>query len=92
MKESHVDSCWNVEVRCDLTATLTLLALQIITTLATGWVCVRTCFHRMVVETNIDGGQKRGIASVAPGGNDGAVIYLSAPGGTGVPHWRRNGS
>ena len=78
MKESRVDSCWNVEVRCDLTGTLTLLALQIITTLATGWVCVPTCFHRVVVETNIDGGQKRGIASVARGGNDGAMICLRA--------------
>ena len=36
VKEPRVDSCWNFQVRCDLTCTLTLLALLIITTLATG--------------------------------------------------------
>ena len=43
MKESRVDSCWNIQVCCDLTCTLTLLALWIIAILATGWSCVRTC-------------------------------------------------
>ena len=76
VKESRTDSCWDFQVRCDLTCTLTLLALLIITTLATGWVCVRTCFHRAVVETNIDGGQKKGIDSVARGGRDGTMICV----------------
>ena len=43
VQESRVDSCWNFQVCCDLTCTLTLLALLIITILATGWGCVRTC-------------------------------------------------
>ena len=50
VKDSRVDSCWNFQVRCDLTCVLTLLALLIITILATGWGCVRTCFHRAVVD------------------------------------------
>ena len=78
VQESRVVSCWNFQVRCDLTCVLTLLALLIITILATGWSCVRTCFHRAVVETNIDGGQKSGIASVARGGRDGTMICLRA--------------
>ena len=43
VQESRVDSCWSFQVRCDLTCTLTLLALWIIAILATGWGCVKTC-------------------------------------------------
>ena len=67
VKELRVDSCLNFQVRCNLTCTLGLLVLLIITTWAAAWICVRTCLRR-AVETNIDVGQKSGIAHVAHGG------------------------
>ena len=72
VKELRVESCWNFLGRCSLTCTLALFALflLIITTYAAGWIGSASglVFHRAVVETNKNCGQKRGVAPVARGG------------------------